>query len=75
VSVYYCSTPNEKHLSYILARRRERWWWCPFCTRPTRCMGWIFSASSLKQLCVCRNVAPLGHIIQISRQPVFALSS
>ena len=32
------------------------------------------SASSLKQLSAGRPVGPLGHIIQIQRKPVFALS-
>ena len=32
------------------------------------------SGSSLKQLSVGRHVAPLGHIILIPSQPVFALS-
>jgi hypothetical protein len=32
------------------------------------------SASSLKQQSVGRHVAPLGHIIKIPSQPVFALS-
>jgi hypothetical protein len=33
-----------------------------------------YSANSLKQQSVDRHVAPLGHIILIPRQPVFALS-
>ena len=32
------------------------------------------SASSLKQQSVGRHVAPLGHIILIPNQPVFAIS-
>jgi uncharacterized membrane-anchored protein YjiN (DUF445 family) len=35
----------------------------------------FYSASSLKQQSVGRHVAPLGHIILIPCQPVFALSS
>jgi len=35
----------------------------------------IYSASSLKQQSVDRQIAPLGHIILIPSQPVFALSS
>ena len=35
----------------------------------------FYSASSLKQQSVGRHVAPLGHIILIPSQPVFALSS
>ena len=34
----------------------------------------LYSASSLKQQSADRLVAPLGHIILISNQPVFALS-
>jgi hypothetical protein len=34
----------------------------------------LYSASSLKQQTVDRHVAPLGHIILISTQPVVALS-
>jgi len=34
----------------------------------------FYSASSLKQQSVGRLVAPLGHIIMILSQPVFALS-
>jgi len=34
----------------------------------------IYSASSLKQQSVGKHVAPLGHIILITSQPVFALS-
>jgi len=34
----------------------------------------FYSASSLKQLFVCRHIAPLWHIIVILSQQVFALS-
>jgi len=34
----------------------------------------FYSATSLKQQSVDRHVAPLGHIILIPSQPVFALS-
>jgi hypothetical protein len=34
----------------------------------------FYSASSLKQQSADRHVAPLGHIILILSQPVFALS-
>jgi hypothetical protein len=34
----------------------------------------FYSASSLKQQSTGRNVAPLGHIIPIPSQPVFAFS-
>ena len=34
----------------------------------------LYSVSSLKQQSVDRHVAPLGHIILIPSQPVFALT-
>jgi hypothetical protein len=34
----------------------------------------FYSASSLKQQSAGRHVAPLGHIVLIPSQPVFALS-
>ena len=37
--------------------------------------AYLYSASSLKQQFAERYVAPLGHIILIPSQPVFALSS
>ena len=37
-------------------------------------LSWIFSVSSLKQQSADRHVTPLGHIIQIPSQPVFALT-
>jgi hypothetical protein len=37
-------------------------------------LDYFHSASSLKQQSVSRHVAPLGHIIVIPNQPVFALS-
>jgi hypothetical protein len=40
-----------------------RWWWGPLRTRPTR-------ETTVRG----RHVAPLGHIILIPSQPVFALS-
>ena len=43
----------------------------PLCTRQT----YFYSASSLKQQSAVRHVAPLGHIIPVPNQPVFALSS
>ena len=51
-----------------------KWWWDPLCTRSTRLAGFFYSASSLKQQNADRHVAPLGHIIMIPSQPVFALS-
>jgi hypothetical protein len=37
-------------------------------------LSWIVSANSLKQQSVDRHFVPLGHIILIPSQPVFALS-
>jgi len=37
-------------------------------------LDFFHSASSLKQQSADRHVAPLGHIISIPSQPVFALS-
>jgi hypothetical protein len=55
--------------SYILMR-----WWCLLCTRST-CLAWfLLSASSLIQKSMGRHVAPLGHIIMIPSQPIFALT-
>ena len=41
----------------------------------TDMLSWIsYIASSLKQQSASRHVAPLGHIILILSQPIFALS-
>jgi hypothetical protein len=37
-------------------------------------VGYFYSARSLKQQSADRHVTPLGHIILIPSQPVFALS-
>ena len=47
------------------------WWWGLLCSRPTLWVGFLHSASSLKQKSADRHVAPLGHIIPIPSQPVF----
>jgi hypothetical protein len=41
-----------------------------FCTRPTRFLVDLDSASSLKQQSADTHIAPLGHIILFQRQPV-----
>ena len=53
-----------------------RWWWRPLCSRPTVEHAELdfYSASALKQQSAGRYVAPLGHIILIPSQPVFALT-
>ena len=47
-----------------------RWWWVPLYTRPTHLVCFYRELQSAE-----RHVAPLGHIILIPSQPVFALSS
>ena len=50
------------------------WGWNPLCTRPIPFIGsfiYMCSANLLKQTYVGRHVAPLRHIILISRQTVF----
>ena len=49
-----------------------KWWWCPISTRPTHLIGSSGGASSMTQQSAGRPIAPLGHIILISRQPFFA---
>jgi len=48
---------------------------CPLCARPTRLHVVRFShASSLKPRLMSREVAPLGHYVMITSQPVFAVT-
>ena len=49
-------------------------WLGPLCARPTLVVVVYYSASSLKQQSRDRHVAPVGHIIMILNQSVFALS-
>jgi len=45
-----CLTPIHQFFSYIMARTclfSTRWWWGPFCSRPTRWVGFFYSVSSL----------------------------
>ena len=49
------------------------WWWCPLLTRST-CLVGVYDANSLKQQTTGRHVAPLGHIIMITCQTIFALT-
>ena len=62
-TVYYCNNNlnslRERCLCFVLDQHA----WLDF-----------YSASSLKQQSMGRHVAPLGHIILIPSQPVFALS-
>jgi len=72
-----CLAPTQQFFTYIHGENK-----LIFNKMPTRSalfqtntLRWIFySASSLKQQSADRHTAPLGHIIQIPRQPVFALS-
>ena len=50
-----------------------KWWWGSLCSRPAHLD--FYSASSLKQRSTGRYIAPLGHIILVPSQPVFALSN
>ena len=49
------------------------WWWDPFCSDQHTELE-FYIASSLKQQSAGRHAAPLGYIILIPSQPVFALS-
>ena len=49
------------------------WWWCPLLTRST-CLVGVYDVNSLKQQTTGRHVAPLGHIIMIPCQKIFALT-
>jgi hypothetical protein len=75
-----CLTPNEQCFSYHGENKLNSmkwlwwgWWWCPLLTRSTFLVG-IYDANSLKQQTVGRPVVPLGHIIMIPRQTIFALT-
>jgi hypothetical protein len=63
-------------LIYIRARKSwfsMRWWWGPVCSRTK---AWLdLNIASLLEIKITGwYVAPLGHIILIPSQPVFALS-
>ena len=68
---------NSEIFSYIMARRSVNFQWddeIRFVLDQHAGLGFD-SASSLKQQFAGRHVAPLGHIILIPSQPVFALSA
>jgi len=72
-----CLTPTPKFFQLYHGKNKlnsMKWWWCPLCTKLTCLVGFFYSASSLKQQQADKHVAPLGHIIPITSQPVFALS-
>jgi len=73
-----CLTPI---FSYIMVRTNRIlmrwwwwWWWCHFVLGQNADFD-FYSASSLKQHSAGRHVVPLGHIILILIQLVFALTS
>jgi len=69
-----CWTPGKQQFCiYILVRTScILMRWCPLCTRQTKLD--FYSASSLKQQFAGIHVDPLGHIILIPIQSVFALT-
>jgi hypothetical protein len=71
-----CLTTIHQFFSYIMARTSSfsmRWWRVRFVLDQHAELD-FYSTSLLKQQSVGRHVAPLGHIILIPSQPVFALS-
>ena len=83
-----CLTPTQQLFSYIMLGTMHfsrTWWWeqCIFQEDDDEVRFVLdqhaefhyYSASSLKQHSADRNVAPLGHLIMIPRQPVFGFSS
>jgi hypothetical protein len=67
-----CLMPIQQFFSYIMTRTSlfsMRWWWGPLCTRPTHWVVFFIVLAHWNN-----SVAPLGHIILIPSQPVFALS-
>jgi hypothetical protein len=52
-----------------------RSWWGPFCTRPTRLVYLFVVLTGWNNSSRIDMSPPLGHIIQIPSQPVFALSA
>ena len=72
----YCLTPNEQCFSHIMARTSYIQWndgdVCFVLDQHAELD--FYSAGSLKQQSADRHVAPLGHIILILSQPVFALT-
>ena len=70
-----CLMPHKQFFSYIMARTSNN-----LCDNNVRfvldqnALLDFYSASSLKQQSVGRDVTPLGHIILIPSQPFFALT-
>jgi hypothetical protein len=72
----YCLTPTQQFFSYIMTRISYFQWnydEVHFVLDQHAELD-FYSASSLKQQSTGRRVAPLGHIILISSQQIFALS-
>jgi hypothetical protein len=70
----YCLTPILQFFSYIMARTSLFRWDDDSIVLDQHAELDFYCASSLKQQSAGRHVAPLGHIILIPSQPVFALS-
>jgi len=69
-----CLTPSEQYFSYNMARTSYiRWDDVRFALDQQTQLA-FYSASSHKQQPASRHVIPLGHIILIPSQPVFALT-
>ena len=77
VSLITSSTTNPSAFSAILWREQVNFQWDDDevrCVLDQNAELDVYSANSLKQQSADRHVAPLGHIILIPNQPVFALS-
>jgi hypothetical protein len=77
VSLITSSTTNPSAFSAILWREQVNFQWDDDevrCVLDQNAELDFYSANSLKQQSADRHVAPLGHIILIPNQPVFALS-
>jgi hypothetical protein len=71
-----CLTPIQKFFGYIMAKQVHIQWDDDDVRFVLDQHTWFdfYSAIALKQQSMDRPVVPLGHIILIPRQPVFALS-
>ena len=74
---YSCGTRTHKQRPYIVTSSENAYPHGKHGQMPVDQHAGLdfYSASSLKQQSAGRHVAPLGHIILIPHQPVFALSS
>ena len=77
MSEWLLLTPNQQFFSYISWQEQVHFQWDDDEVRfvlDQHAELDFYIASSLKQQTADRHVAPLGHIILIPSQPVFALS-